>query len=371
MKSLTCYYALVATYLLRHCSASFLPSRKIPFNFVGTGNSNIDRFGHGQILKPIEADPEWKSDAWEGDDLRFSSRFRRRLRRGWKSNVYLPGRSFIFTLNVAAFILQTISTVHAIRVRYPGHWRKHSLAMIFDALWGSATVQGLFTTDFIHSAALSARQPHRYLTAGFLHGGLIHLLLNMDSLLRMPTWLESGLGTPLYMTTYLACIIAGNLSHAFFTTGMSSCVGASAGLTGLYGLMYVCLVRMGNSKAASLVLRGMAIIILYGFFISSVSNAAHIGGFIGGVVLGILCGPSYVKSYAMRRKWSLEVDFSPRDYRGVMGFGIKSSMRGFVPLTLIWVAVLFGLIWNPSLRRTPWLVIHGLLHPGFLTRTAR
>ena len=304
---------------------------------------------------------------WDGDDLRWSSRLRRRFRRSrWQEdNAGHPGRTALLLLNITAFIYQTISTVNAIRRRHPEYWPSQSVTMFLDALWGSSTVPGRLTMDFVHSTALSARQPHRYLTAGFLHGGILHLLLNMDALRRMPSWLETGLGTGLYVTTFLASIIAGNVGHTLFEAESSTfCLGASSGLTGLYGLMYVCLLRMGNHQAASQVLRGMAVLVVYGLCLANISNAAHIGGFIGGAIVGFLCGPSYDKSYAMRRKWSLQADDSPRDYRTVMGFGSKPSGAGLVPLSVLWAIAMLAMISQPNLRSAPQLVWRGLLQPG-------
>jgi membrane associated rhomboid family serine protease len=317
-----------------------------------------------EIYVLSQSNKNWQGDKWEGDDLRWSSRFRRRFYRSIGNAPSQPGRKMLVGLIIAAFIYQTTSSVNAIRRLHPDYWPGQSIPIIFDALWGSSIVPGRFTMAFVHSTSLSARQPHRYLTAGFLHGGLVHLLLNLDALRRMPSWLETGLGTPLYLTTFLASIIAGNMGHTFVDLGSSFCLGASGGLTGLYGLMYVCLVRMGNRSAASSVLRGMLTIVLYGFVVSNVSNAAHVGGFLGGMLVGILCGPTYDKSYSARRKWSLEGDDSPPDYRNVMGFGMKASQSGLVPLFVLWTIALLGFVSQPNLRAAPQLVLQGLMKPG-------
>jgi membrane associated rhomboid family serine protease len=306
---------------------------------------------------------------WEGDDIRWSSRFGRFFRQSLRlRTAKQPGRTALLILNLAAFIYQTVSSVNGIRHRHPDYWPKESLTMIFDALWGSSALPGRVTMDFVHSTALSAHQPHRYLTAGFLHGGLLHFLVNMDALRRMPSWLETGLGTGLYLTTYVASTVAGNMGHSLFEPGSSFCLGASGGLTGLYGLMFVCLVRMGNHKAAWQVLRGMAFIVLFGFALTNISNAAHVGGFVGGLLVGLFCGPSYGKSYSLRRKWSLQVDNSPRDYRGVMGFGTMPSTSGWIPLPILWSITLMGIASQPILRSAPQLVLRGLLQPGSVSK---
>ena len=104
-----------------------------------------------------------------------------------------------------------------------------------------------------------------------------------------------------------------------------------------------------------------------GFVFSNVSNLAHLGGFAGGCGMALLCGPSYRRSYAARRKNSLEVDLYNREYRSVMGFGIVPSGGGLVSLPVFWVAVIASLyIFMPSVRYAPKLVLRALTRPGSL-----
>ena len=327
-----------------------------------------------KLLSPLTVSPSSSTARhskfpwdWDGDDLRWSSRASRRFRRSFQTRTSQPGKTLLLTLNTLMFLYQTASTVHAIRRRYPHFWPSQSGTIILDALLGASIVPGDLTVAFAHSAALSPRQPYRYLTAGFLHGGFLHWILNMDALRRMPSWLETGLGTPLFLTTFLTSIVTGSIFHSSVFQSSAACVGASAGLTGLYGLMYVSLVRMGNPSAATRVLTYMAIILFYGLLLSNVSNGGHLGGFLGGCLVGLLCGPSYQKSYSMRRKGSLEVDDSPREYRSVMGFGTKPSGRGLLPLPVFWALALLGIWSQPSLRAAPLMIVKGLLDPTSVT----
>jgi hypothetical protein len=207
------------------------------------------------------------------------------------------------------------------------------------------------------------------LTSGFFHGGIIHLLINLDTLRRQPSWLETGLGAPLYLTTFLSSIVAGNVGCAMGVNddlfGQSLCLGSSGGICGLYGLLYASLIRMGNRGAASRIARGMAILFLSGFFVEGMSNTSHLGGFVCGLVMAVLFSPSYKKSYSLRRKNSVEYDPSPRDFRQAMGFGVMPSERGMIPLPLFWgvMGVLFVLA-KPKFRAIPALLFKGLLFPG-------
>eukprot|EP00521_Asterionellopsis_glacialis_P006301 CAMPEP_0195280626 /NCGR_PEP_ID=MMETSP0707-20130614/240_1 /TAXON_ID=33640 /ORGANISM="Asterionellopsis glacialis, Strain CCMP134" /LENGTH=391 /DNA_ID=CAMNT_0040339401 /DNA_START=157 /DNA_END=1329 /DNA_ORIENTATION=+ len=306
---------------------------------------------------------------WEGDDLRWTQKLQRRLtlRRNMSGT---PARSCLKLLNVIAFVYQVVNAVQYMRFKYPAYWPRESISMIMDALLGKSSMAP-FTTDFAHSVALSRRQPHRYVTAGFLHGNIFHLIANLDALNRLPLWLETGLGWPLYMTTYIVSIITGNYAHTVSRHSLfdrTLCLGASGGICGLYGLMFTALVRMGNSRASARVLRGMAVMLLYGVVFSErISNVSHIGGFLGGIVVGLLCGPTYRKSYTMRRKWSLDVDAAPADYRAAIGFGKMPTGKGFVPLRFVWTCAALYCISQPRFRAIPELLLKGVLRPGSLS----
>lgn len=303
---------------------------------------------------------------WEGDDIRWSSKLRRNVRRSFQLRKQ-PVRNVLIVLNLVAYLYQIINSVNWIRCTYPSAWPSQAVAIVRDTLTGSVR-PGPFTMDFLHSGLFSVRQPHRYLTAGFLHGSIFHIMLNMDALRRLPTWLETGLGAPLYLTTFLMAIVAGNLAHtATALNNTINCFGASGGICGLYGLMYVCLVRMGNHAAAWRAVKGIAILFVVGSVQANVSNAGHGGGFAAGALVGILSGPSYRKSYALRRKNSLEIDGYSRDYRAAMGYDKVPSERGLIPVPLLCVVMLVALSTQAKFRSMPRLILQGLLHPGSLT----
>lgn len=70
----------------------------------------------------------------------------------------------------------------------------------------------------------------------------MHFLVNMIVLRGQPSWLSSGLGGPLYLTTYIVSIVTGNIAHLEYTKNpfdKTLCMGASGAISGLYGLMAV------------------------------------------------------------------------------------------------------------------------------------
>ena len=307
---------------------------------------------------------------WEGDDIRWISKIRRLLRRtfDWKGQ---PMRNTIIAMNMALFVYQSMNTIDWIRQQYPQVWPSQVLPIAFDTLMGNSR-PGPFTVDFVHSKLLSHRQPHRYLTAGFLHGSIIHLLLNLNALRQLPPWLETGLGARLYGTIFVFAICGGNVLYSLTTTEpLAFCLGSSGGICGLYGLMYVCLVRMGNQKASWRVLQGMGFLFLWGFFMSHISNAGHLGGFITGIAVTLLTGPTYRSSYALRRKNSLEVDLYSRDYRLAMGYDKVPSKSGWIPLPFLWSIMALACLSQDKFRSIPRLIVQGILHPGALSGIVR
>ena len=318
----------------------------------------------------VGSKPRLSMQNWEGDDLRWTTKWRRRLQRRAFDGDSTPSKSRLMGLLFFMFVYQTITTVNFIRRGHPDYWPSHAFTILSDAILGTS-VQGPLMMDFGYSNILAQNQPHRFLTSAFLHGGILHLLVNLDTIRRQPSWLETGLGGPLYWTTFLVSVVGGNLAHLIGVNNpldRTLVLGASGGICGLYGLMYGSLIRMGNGRAASRIARGMATMIISGFFVESISSLSHIGGFLCGVTVAVLFSPSYRKDYSMRRKNSAEYDPAPRDFRQAMGFGVVPSERGMLPLSLLWVCTAILLAGTRSeFRQIPALIVKGLLLPGSLT----
>ena len=305
---------------------------------------------------------------WDGDDLRPLSKFRRRMKRSMDYQTgggEQPAKNALILLTTLAFVYQVFNTVKWISRRFPDAWPSKALFIIWDAMMGTAR-PGPFTRNYLFTAYRARREPFRYLTSGFLHGGILQLIFSLYAWRRQPAWLETGLGSSLYLTTYLLSIVTGNLGHVYFGTEDTSavCMTAMGGISGIYGIMFASLAKMGNERTLSSMIRPFVIMILYAVLLPSTSFACHMGGFLGGVVVGLLFGPNYSKSYAMRRKGSLEADIVPKDYRFAMGFGIKPSSRGLIPLPLLWIAIIGLLIAYPPNRAMPARIWRGITRPG-------
>jgi rhomboid protease GluP len=137
----------------------------------------------------------------------------------------------------------------------------------------------------------------RLITAGFLHGGLLHIGMNMWVLFDLGVQVEELYGTARYLVFYFVATVCGFLLSAWWAPNVPS-IGASAGIFGLIGAMIALGLRDRSAYGAMIrsvytrwALYGLALGILPAFFgISFMDNAAHIGGVTSGFVIGYLAG---------------------------------------------------------------------------------
>ncbi|NTV70705.1 MAG: rhomboid family intramembrane serine protease [Azonexaceae bacterium] len=135
-------------------------------------------------------------------------------------------------------------------------------------------------------------------SAMFLHFGLLHLSLNMWALWDGGQWVERMYGHFRFAAIYCVAGLAGNLLSLVSHQGHAVSGGASGAIFGLYGalLSYLWLERSRIQRAEFRWLFWAAIgfsvvSIIFGFMVPGIDNAAHIGGLIGGLLMGVLIKP--------------------------------------------------------------------------------
>ncbi|MBK5293197.1 MAG: rhomboid family intramembrane serine protease, partial [Acidobacteriia bacterium] len=158
-----------------------------------------------------------------------------------------------------------------------------------------------------YSPAVFAGQYWRLLTAGFLHGGLIHIFMNTWVLFDLGAQVEEMFGTSRMIVIYTVSTIAGFLASAFWFSGLS--VGASAGIFGLIGAMIT--VGMKNRSAMGDAIKGMYTRwAIYGLIFGllpgmRIDNAAHLGGLAGGFAVAWVAGqPGLLADSWKERLWN-------------------------------------------------------------------
>ncbi|MBI2212604.1 MAG: rhomboid family intramembrane serine protease [Acidobacteria bacterium] len=135
----------------------------------------------------------------------------------------------------------------------------------------------------------------RLLAAMFLHGGFIHLLLNMWALLQIGGIFETLFGSTRFLLTYFISGLAASLVSSIFIPPNTPGVGASGAIFGIIGALIVALRRSpqwSRKEWSGALARQLAmwagINIIIGFTMPGIDNAAHIGGFIAGLILGLV-----------------------------------------------------------------------------------
>lgn len=132
----------------------------------------------------------------------------------------------------------------------------------------------------------------RLLTALFLHGGLLHVALNMFALYQVGQVVERLFGRLGFIVVYLGAGLLGNLASLWWRQGAVS-IGASGAIFGVYGALLAYLTIQRGSvpvevfrEMRSGTLGFLGYSLFAGFAIAGIDNAAHLGGLLGGLILG-------------------------------------------------------------------------------------
>jgi membrane associated rhomboid family serine protease len=173
-------------------------------------------------------------------------------------------------------------------------------------------------------------------TMMFLHGGWLHLILNMWTLWLFGPTIEDRLGHGRYLAFYLACGVAASVAHIFFNpVSIVPALGASGAIAGVLG-SYMRLFPLARVVVVVPILFIPLFFEVYAFFYvgfwflmqflqgilglavtptsANIAWWAHVGGFVAGFALV----PLLVQS-----EWRYRVYY--RD-EGVLGFDTEGRM---------------------------------------------
>lgn len=124
----------------------------------------------------------------------------------------------------------------------------------------------------------------RLITSTFLHQDILHIAFNMYALYLFGPFVERALGTVRFIAAYLTVAMLGSVFVYLLAAPNALTIGASGAVFGLFGLALMLLIKAKQDVRTLLVLLGINAFI--GFAASGISWQAHLGGFIGGVILG-------------------------------------------------------------------------------------
>ncbi|WP_189910994.1 rhomboid family intramembrane serine protease [Clostridium cochlearium] len=131
-------------------------------------------------------------------------------------------------------------------------------------------------------------QYYRLLTCIFLHGGLIHLALNMYALSALGPLVEKIYGKSKYLIIYFVSGICSSLLSYFMSPHIS--IGASGAIFGLLGACLMIALKYKQRIGKEFLNNIMSVIfvnLIIGFSVANVDNFGHIGGLIGGILVSV------------------------------------------------------------------------------------
>jgi membrane associated rhomboid family serine protease len=157
---------------------------------------------------------------------------------------------------------------------------------------GAGATGGLGASSVVQNFALfgpsvANGEVYRLLTAGFLHAGLFHLLVNMYSLWILGNLLEPAIGRVRFLLIYFVALLAGSFG-ALIVTPNAVTVGASGAIFGLMSAGVVVLRHRGIDPMQSGLPLWIGINLVFSFAVAGISVGGHIGGLIGGALAAVV-----------------------------------------------------------------------------------
>jgi membrane associated rhomboid family serine protease len=150
---------------------------------------------------------------------------------------------------------------------------------------------------------------HRMVTSGFLHGGFLHLFVNMYVLFMFGGFVERSLGTVAYLIVYFAALLGGNAWALLENKQKPSyrALGASGATSGI--VMSFILFRPFEQLMIFPIPFFMPAVVIGLLFVvgsailaqrenKTIGHEAHLGGALSGILVTILVAPSAFTNFA-------------------------------------------------------------------------
>ncbi len=170
----------------------------------------------------------------------------------------------------------------------PGQENNQATKFLSISLIAVYVIQFVLGDVYISNFALfapsvSSGQLWRLLTAGFLHGSILHLLFNVYILWVLGSQLENIVGKTKFISIYFISLLGGSLASYLFSPFGSYSIGASGAIFGLMGAMLV--VGRKRNTDISQIATLVVINVVIGFVLSGIDWRAHLGGLAAGAFI--------------------------------------------------------------------------------------
>lgn len=173
------------------------------------------------------------------------------------------------------------------------------IAFVVQLLAGGSTdPRALIAVGAQVNSLVAAGEMWRLLTAMFLHIGLQHIAFNAWALFSLGRDVEAFYGSFRFTILYFVAGLAGNVAYYLLGPDILS-AGASGAVFGMIGsqVAFFLLNRelfgsFGRERLVNLAVL-IGINLVFGFTVPGINNLAHLGGLIGGFLLGLALSPRY------------------------------------------------------------------------------
>ncbi len=162
---------------------------------------------------------------------------------------------------------------------------------LWAAILGARSDEALRALGGRDRALVADGEVWRLVTAGFLHGDLLHLVVNSVALAGLGGLAEAVWGPGRALWVFVASVVGGNLASQLGPASLS--IGASGGIFGLMGGLGAFGLRHGRSLAPELravfsrnLWPWVGLNLGIGLLLPFVDNPAHFGGLLTGAALG-------------------------------------------------------------------------------------
>ena len=143
----------------------------------------------------------------------------------------------------------------------------------------------LATAGALTPAALQPGEQWRLVTAGFLHADPSHLLANLLSLLIAGPFLERRLGATMFTLIYGVSLVGAGLVSVAIHPGPFVGIGASGAVFGVIGALFGLWALGAEDLSPSFFLINFTINATFAARDPRIDWAAHIGGFVSGMIM--------------------------------------------------------------------------------------
>lgn len=169
----------------------------------------------------------------------------------------------------------------------------NTLYLIAILATGGFDIYNLYDLGAIFkSAVVDDQEWWRIITAGFMHGGMLHFLGNVIiGLLTLSSALERMIGSKKFSFIYFGSLVFSGLAVVFFGSATAVTIGASGAIFGVLGsLLYITFYRRDLVTPQDIQsIRSLIVInILFTFLSGGISVSGHVGGIVVGFLLSFI-----------------------------------------------------------------------------------